>query len=104
MARERSFTHLAPFYQGTFDMTVAGDGTPHVARGTLVGPALLETLGVRPAIGRPFGDADAITGAPDVVMLTWAAWQREFGGDRRAIGRTMLIEGKTYEVIGVLPA
>src|SRR5215216_2535383 len=45
VARQRSFTHLAPFYQGTFDMTVAGDGTPHMARGTLIGPDLLETLG-----------------------------------------------------------
>jgi putative ABC transport system permease protein len=103
VARQRSFTHLAAFYQGTFDMTVAGDGTPHMARGTLIGPDLLETLGVRAAIGRAFRDADAITGAPDVVMLTWATWQREFGGDRRAIGRTMLLEGKTYEVVGVLP-
>lgn len=62
-----------------------------------------ETLGLTPFAGRLLGRADDRPGAPPAVVLTYAYWQREFGGDRSAVGRTMLIEGQQVPIVGITP-
>ena len=102
-ARQRSFTRVAPFYHSTVDVTYAVDGAPRVLRAALAGPGFLQTLGVPAAVGRSLTDADAKTGAPNVVMMSWSAWQREFAGDPRVVGRSIRINGEAHELVGVLP-
>src|SRR5262249_1188888 len=51
----------------------------------------------------PFGAADAIPGAPDVALLSDATWRRRFAADPRVIGRTVRLDDRPVEVIGVLP-
>src|SRR5688500_13299066 len=102
-ARQRSFTRMAPFYHTTIDVTYAVDGAPRVIRAALAGQGFFQTLGVPAAVGRTFTDTDATTGAPNVVMMSWAAWQRELGGDRRAIGRTLRVDGESHELVGIVP-
>jgi predicted permease len=63
----------------------------------------LQTLGVRPALGRDFAPEDDVRGAPPVVIISHAVWARRFGADPRAIGRTIDLNGKPIPVIGVLP-
>src|SRR5215218_3820724 len=76
--RQRSFARLAAFYHDTADLTYAGEAGPQVATGALVGSGLFQTLGVHALLGRTLTDADAAPGAPEVVMLSHAAWQRLF--------------------------
>ncbi|HWH51936.1 MAG TPA: ABC transporter permease [Gemmatimonadaceae bacterium] len=69
-----------------------------------VDTAFFNVLGVRPILGRGFTDADLPRGAPHVVILSYSLWQRDFGGDSRVVGRTVLLNGNTFTVVGVLPS
>ncbi|TMA30972.1 MAG: ABC transporter permease [Deltaproteobacteria bacterium] len=66
-------------------------------------PSFLGLLAVRPALGRPFDPRDATPGAPGVTLLSDALWRRRFGADPHVIGRTVRLDEKPVEVIGVLP-
>jgi len=64
---------------------------------------LFEVLGVSPLIGRTFTSADFVSGAPRVAVFGYRPWQREFGGDAKIIGRTIILNGQPTTVIGVMP-
>jgi putative ABC transport system permease protein len=57
-------------------------------------------LGLNPAAGR-FMSSDE---PPDTVVLSYSVWQKEFGGDRSLIGRTVTLSGDQHVVIGIAPA
>ena len=101
--RQHSFAQLATFYQGVIDVTYAGDATPRVVKAAVVGEGFFPTLRVSAARGRTLTDADTKTGAPNVAILSWVAWHREFGGSSGAIGKTVRIDGESVEIVGVLP-
>jgi putative ABC transport system permease protein len=101
--RQRSFSRVTPFYQVPADAAYAGEGGPRILYGGLVGSGFFQTLGVSALLGRTFTDADASPDAPEVMMLSHAFWQSEFGGDRRVLGKTLRINGRPREVVGVLP-
>lgn len=65
---------------------------------------LLPILGVTPAAGRPFGDADYVKGATLAVLLTDRTWRRYFGASPGVIGSFVTINGAPAEIAGVLPA
>ena len=58
--------------------------------------------GIRPALGRGFTREDTLKGAPPVVVLSHAAWQRRFGSDAGVIGRTLRTVDGPLQVVGVL--
>lgn len=101
--RQRSFSRIAHFFNGTEDITYAAESGPMAMKATLVGAGFFHTLGVRPVLGRTLTDADAAPGAAPVTMMSFAAWQRLFGGDPKVIGRPVRINGTAGEVVGVLP-
>ena len=84
-------------------VSITGTGEPERVQALRVTDGALGILGVVPALGRSFTREDDRPGAPDRLMLTHGYWQRKFGGDRTVIGRTMVVEGTPYEIIGVLP-
>jgi predicted permease len=63
----------------------------------------LETLGVRPLLGRDFADDDTRGPAAAVALIGHAYWQRRFGGESSVLGRTIRVDGATLTVVGVLP-
>jgi predicted permease len=63
-------------------------------------PNLFRVLGVPPALGRDLADADV---GARVLVLSHGLWSHRFGGDPRAIGRTMVMDGESYEISGVMP-
>ena len=67
-------------------------------------PSFFRLVSARPALGRIFTDEEGEAGHEQVVMLSHGLWQREYGGDRHVVGRTMQLNAKTYEIVGVLPA
>ena len=89
-------------YDGdSFDVTGAGE--PEHVRGLDVTDGTLPLLGVVPAIGRLFTRSDDSPGAPATVLLSYGYWQKKFGGDRSVIGRSITVDGKPRQIIGVLP-
>src|SRR5271157_5398188 len=61
-------------------------------------------LEVHPAVGRAFLPQEDRPGAPPVAILSHTLWKRDFGGDPSVVGRGVTLDGKTYTVVGVLPA
>ena len=72
-------------------------------RGLDVTDGALPILGVTPALGRLFTRQDDSPGAPQTVLLSYAYWQQKFGGASSVIGRPITVDGKTRQIIGVLP-
>jgi predicted permease len=65
--------------------------------------AVLPILGIQPALGRTFSQADDTPGSPETVILAAGYWRARFGGDPEAIGRRIVLDGRARDVIGVMP-
>ena len=100
-ARNRSFEGIAAFTQDR--VTLTGAGEPQELATLVVSANILEVLGVSPVIGRGFAADEDREGASRVLVLSDAAWQRQFGGDATAIGRTVTINGEPATIVGVMP-
>ena len=84
-------------------VTVTGRGEPEQIESLSVTDGTLPILGVRPALGRTISREDDTPAGPEVVLLSHRYWQRAFNGDPRAVGQSLMINGKAREIIGVLP-
>jgi len=84
-------------------LDVTGVGQPEHVRGLDVTDGTLPILGVVPALGRLFSRKDDSAGAPETVLLSYGYWQERFGGASSVIGRSLTVDGKPREIIGVLP-
>lgn len=83
---------------------VLGDGdAPEVVGGERVTPNLFTLLGVRPALGRTFASVEGTAGRDHVVILSDGLWRRRFAADPHVVGRTVLLDGTPYTVVGVMP-
>ncbi|HEY1901193.1 MAG TPA: ABC transporter permease [Terracidiphilus sp.] len=71
--------------------------------GIAASSSLLPMLGVKPLLGRVFLPEEDTPGKPQTVMLTYALWKQEFGGDPNIVGRSIMLDGVSRTVIGVLP-
>jgi predicted permease len=91
---------------GVYDgdsLNVTGAGQPEHVRGLDVTDGTLPILDVTPALGRLFTRRDDSPGAPQTVLLSYGYWQSKFGGASSVIGRSITVDGKPREIIGVLP-
>ena len=101
-ARVRSFDRLALI--GPTDRTLTGFGAPVRLRGARVTPSLFSTLGVEPALGRPFAEEENVVGRDAVIVLTHELWTARFDADPTIVNRTVTLDGSPHVVVGVLPA
>jgi putative ABC transport system permease protein len=103
MTQARLVQDAAAWATGRVNLT--GSGEPERVGAGEVTANLLNALGARPLLGRGFspGDDASGNGAP-VVLLGHGLWTRRFGADPGILGRTILLDGRGYEVIGVMPA
>jgi len=85
------------------EYNVTGGGTADRAFGSNVSTNIFETLGVRPAEGHFFSSAEDAVGQDQVIVLSDGFWRQQFGGDHSVIGRTMMLDGVSREIIGVAP-
>ena len=97
----QTFSEMGVWQRG--GVTITGVAEPEQVRSVRVTYGTLQALNVPPAFGRWFSQADDTPGSPDTVILMPGYWQRRFGGDRSALGRTLTIDAKPYAVIGVMP-
>jgi predicted permease len=84
-------------------ISVTGLGEPEQVRTVNVTYGTLQALGVQPAVGRWFSQEDDTPGTPDTVILTNSYWQRHFGGNASAVGRTLTLDSRPHTIIGVMP-
>ena len=85
------------------DFQIGGGSEPARVVGARAEVSLMRVLGVTPALGRLFTKADAGPGHP-VAILTDTLWRTNFGADPTVVGRQIVLNGLTTEVVGVLPA
>ena len=88
---------------GTSFNYTAGD-FPQRLRGALVTWQWFDVFGVKPIVGRVFTQAEDQPNANREVILSFGTWQRWFGGDASAIGRTIQLDQQPYRIVGVMPA
>ena len=102
-AKNRTFAELAAFARVA--MRLEGRDEPEQLRAIAVTPNYFRVIGVAPALGRALLDEEGRPGVPArVVVLSHGLWQRLFGGDPGALGRTLRLDGAEYQVVGVMPA
>ncbi|MBX5495431.1 MAG: ABC transporter permease, partial [Bryobacteraceae bacterium] len=85
------------------DVVWTGNGEPQRLRGNHGPYDTFDVMGVPPLLGRTPVKADVAPGAPQVAVLGYRFWQRQFGGDPSVLGRKLVLNGVTRTVIGVMP-
>ncbi len=83
--------------------SVTGIAEPEQVRVAYFSDGLLQAFNVPPLLGRWLSQDDQKPGASDVVMLSQGYWQRRFGGDRSAIGRSILMNSRPRQIVGIMP-
>ena len=87
----------------TRDYNLTGVGTPEKVGAAGVTANLFAVLGVAPTLGRAILAAEDVPDGERVAVIGHALWVRRFGGDPAVVGRTILLDGQKYTVIGVMP-
>jgi putative ABC transport system permease protein len=87
----------------TFNSTITGLERPEQVRTVGMTSDVLTVLGIAPLAGRSFSRADEDPGSPPTAILTYGYWQRRFGGDPSIVGRRLVINGQSSDVIGAMP-
>ena len=100
-ANQHSFEDIALFGRENFNLT--GSGDPERVNGAFVTASYFRVLRVQPAIGRAFAESDDHVGGANVVVLSDKFWRGHFGTDPNVIGRTLVLNGASFQVIGIAP-
>ena len=98
----QSGTGLAAFNYQTFN--IGGGDVPERISGAVVSPSLFPLLGVESIKGRTFAREEEGIGHDDVIVISERLWQRRFNADPMLVGKTLLLNGRNYTVIGIMPA
>jgi putative ABC transport system permease protein len=85
------------------NLTLTGTGDPERLTAQRVTAGIFPLLGVTPVAGRAFLPQEDRPEGPPVAMISYALWQRRFGGSREWIGKTIQLNSQPYTLIGVLP-
>jgi len=100
-AQNQVFTDMAAMRYS--NAAFNGDQAPEQALGRGVTPNFFDVLGVQPVVGRPF-TAEEDAARRRVVVLSYALWQRRFGGNPSVVGRSILMDGEATTVVGIMPS
>ena len=99
--QNRTFQDLGVYQRDAVSIT--GLAEPERLDALDVTDGILPLLGIPPMLGRSFTRQDDSPGGPDTVMLTYGFWKKKFGGSTSVIGQSVTLDGKSREIIGVLP-
>ena len=109
--QNRTFQSLGVWTTGTANVT--GLAEPEQVRVVFLSDGVLQALSVPPAAGRwllagdyvPHGKQDVFgSGFSNTVMLSYGYWQRRFGGNPSVIGQSIMVDSRSLEIVGVMPA
>src|SRR6266516_246553 len=97
----QSFAHFAGFSTGA--VTLTGSGDPLRVAAAWGTSDLFHVMGTEPLLGRVFTQDEFQTGHGQVAVLSFGIWQNRFGSNREIIGKTVLLNGQSCTVVGVMP-
>jgi putative ABC transport system permease protein len=102
--REQVRTMQVAGYAEGHEFNLSGVGEPIRLTGALVSAELFSILGARPELGRTFYPGEDTAGQDRYVILSHSLWQQRFAADVAIVGRSIILEGVSREVVGVMPA
>lgn len=100
-SRQEVFSDLSLSTGNGFTWT--GRGDPEQLIGLHATSALLPTLGLQPALGRNFSADEDARGGAAVALISHPLWRQRFNGDPGVLGQAMVLDGRPYTIVGVLP-
>ena len=102
-AETRSFTGMAAMFPLPY--TINGGSEPERVQGALVTADFFTVLGVSPRAGRTFTPSDATeVDRATTVIIGYGLWQRRFGGRDDVVGQSMIVNGRSSVIVGIMPA
>jgi predicted permease len=99
----KSFAGLAGYQDFFEDATLALGGEPQVIKEVGVTGGFFSVLGVTPALGRGFEERDTWQGGPLIAVISHRAWRERFGSDPNVVGRSVTLNGRSVQIMGVMP-
>jgi putative ABC transport system permease protein len=100
--QNHSFSQIAAIQYDDYNLT--GAGAPMHVFGIDVSPNIFALLGSKPELGRVFTETEDNPNNPRVAIIGHSLWQTQFGSDPNIIGRNIVLDAKSYAVVGVMPA
>jgi putative ABC transport system permease protein len=100
-AQNKSFEHLGLYRW--WSANLSGNETPERVQGFQVTTNFLDIVNVKPILGRGFAPDENEPGKDMVALLTYTLWQRRYGGEPDIVNKTIVTNGTTRTVIGVMP-
>ena len=103
-SQNKTFEQLAASGTLPMPLNLTGSGDPERIMASTVTGNYFDTFKVAPAIGRGFTLENEKTGQDQVTVLSHEFWQKHFAGDPAILSKTIILDSKPYQVIGVMPA
>ena len=85
----------------SFNLT--GRGEPERLRGATIMANYLSTPGTKPVLGRLFSADEDRSGGPPVALISYGLWQKHFGGNADVVTQSVNLDGRSYNIVGVMP-
>jgi putative ABC transport system permease protein len=98
-----TFEQFAAMTSFPVAINLTGNGDPERLSAAAVTGNYFQALGVKPAMGSTFQPENEKTGSDQVAVLGYSLWQKRFGGDPAILNKTITLDGKSVQVIGVMP-
>jgi predicted permease len=96
-----SYAHMAAYSPTAFNLTGADE--PERLIGAQVTANFFDVMGVKPLAGRLFEEAQETAGQDAVVVISHGLWHRRFGGATDVLGKSITLNGRAHEIVGVMP-
>ena len=102
--QNKTFAQFAASGTSPLSVNLTGSGDPERILASAVTGNYFDTFKVYPVLGRGFSLENEKTGQDQVTVLSYACWQKRFGGDPEILNKTIILDSKPFQVIGVMPA
>lgn len=103
-SQNKTFEQFAASGTQPLAVNLTGSGEPERLFASAVTGNYFDTFGITPAIGRTFTLENEKAGQDQVTVLSHAFWQQRFAGDSNIVGKTITLDSKSYQILGVMPA
>jgi hypothetical protein len=102
-SRNQSFESLATIRGWQMTLTGTGEAQAQSINARMVTADYFRVMRARPLLGRDFVSDEDKFGAPNVTVISHAFWQSQFGGDPDVIHKTVTLNNRSFQIIGVMP-
>src|SRR5580692_10780699 len=99
-AQAHSFDEMGAYVWDSINLT--GDREAEKVQGFAVSANLFDVLGVHPLMGRTFLPEEEQVGKDQVIILSYGLWERRYASDPHILGKKLKVDGKTFEIVGVM--